>query len=166
MKLMRAIELYKSGDQQAFSFIYNETKHIALCAIYRYTQNKNDIDDICQNVYMKVANKIREYNNINFSNWIYTLAKNTAIDFLKEKKEIIVENVDFIPNKSTNPYLHYAIMHLDEKMREIFLMKVLYGHTTKKVSEILNCTPHEVNTIYNSCKRILKKSLEDEKYEI
>ena len=115
---------------------------------------------------MKVANKIGEYNNINFSNWIYTLAKNTTIDFLKEKKEIIVENVDFIPNKSTNPYLHYAIMHLDEKMREIFLMKVLYGHTTKKVSEILNCTPHEVNTIYNSCKRILKKSLEDEKYEI
>ena len=65
-----------------------------------------------------------------------------------------------------HPYLYYAIRHLDEVEREVFLMKVLCGHTTKRISEILGLSKMVVNKTYYEAKEKLKKELEDVKDEI
>ena len=162
MGLEKHVIRYKSGDEKAFDDIYSETFPLVRFAIYQIIPNKYVVEDLTQEVFMKVVSHIQHYSEKNFKAWIYRVAKNSALDYLKKKKEIISDDVDFLENtKKTHPYLYYAIRHLSEQEREVFLMKVLYGHTTKKIAQILDLSPSVINQIYYDAKEKLKKSLEE-----
>ncbi|MDE7106252.1 MAG: sigma-70 family RNA polymerase sigma factor, partial [Anaeroplasmataceae bacterium] len=149
MDLEKEVEKYKQGNLHSFDKIYNETKPLVRFAIYSKIPNRFIIEDLIQDTYVKVTKMISNYDAKNFRSWIYTIAKNTALDYLKKKKEASLDNLEILPDmKSTHPYLYYAIRHLEEIEREVFLMKVLCGHTTKKISEILNLKPSIVNEQY------------------
>ena len=163
MDLEKEVEKYKQGNSQSFDKIYHETKALVRFAIYSKIPNQFIVEDLIQDTYVKVNQMISNYQAKNFRSWIYIIAKNTALDFLKKKKESSMEDIDILPDaKSTHPYLYYAIRHLEEIEREVFLMKVLCGHTTKKISEILNLKPSIVNEQYYLAKEKLRKCLEDE----
>jgi RNA polymerase sigma-70 factor (ECF subfamily) len=165
MSLEKYVNLYKSGNDKAFDYIYKETLPLVRVAIYRYIQNRNVIEDLIQDTYMKVARGIKIYDSKNFKNWIYTIAKNTTLDYIKKKKEIISDNLDYVSTGS-NPYLNYALNHLDDNLKEVFLLKVLCGHTTKKIAEALNFKPQEVNQMYYQAKNELKRCLKEEQDEL
>jgi RNA polymerase sigma-70 factor (ECF subfamily) len=165
MSLEKYVNLYKSGNDKAFDYIYKETLPLVRVAIYRYIQNRNVIEDLIQDTYMKVARGIKIYDSNNFKNWIYTIAKNTTLDYIKKKKEIISDNLDYVSTGS-NPYLNYALNHLDDNLKEVFLLKVLCGHTTKKIAEALNLKPQEVNQMYYQAKNELKRCLKEEQDEL
>ncbi|MDE5546206.1 MAG: sigma-70 family RNA polymerase sigma factor [Anaeroplasmataceae bacterium] len=163
MDLEKEVEKYKLGNTQAFDKIYHETMALVRFAIYSKIPNQGIIEDLMQDTYVKINLMIGEYQAKNFRSWIYTIAKNTALDYLKKKKETNLDSIDILPDmKSTHPYLYYAIRHLEEIEREVFLMKVLCGHTTKKISEILNLKPSMVNQYYYLAKKKLKECLEEE----
>lgn len=162
MDLEKAVEKYKAGQESAFNLIYHETVSLVRFAIYTKIPNKRIIEDLIQDTYVKVSKLIFSYQSHNFKAWIYTLAKNIAIDYIKKKKEIVSDTVEnFMDIHHTHPYLHYAIRHLDEIEREIFLMKVLCGHTTSKVAKIFDLKPSMVNQYYYQAKKKLKKCLEE-----
>lgn len=167
MGLEREVLKFKSGNEKSFDYIYKETVGLVRFAIYQIIPNRYIIDDLIQDTFMKVSKNIATYTESNFRSWIYRIAKNLAIDYLKKKREKVTDSVDFLVNeKSMHPYLYYAIRHLGELEREVFLMKVLCGHTTKRISEILGLTPMVVNKTYYDAKEILRKALEDVKDEI
>lgn len=162
MRLEKEVIKYKNGNKRSFDYIYNDTVGLVRFAIYQSIPNKYIVEDLIQDVYTKVDKIIVNYQESNFKAWIYRIAKNMTIDYLKKKKECLTESIDFlISEKSTHPYLYYAIRHLNDVEREIFLMKVLCGHTTKKITKILCLTPNVVNDIYYQTKEKLKKALED-----
>lgn len=160
MNLEKLASEFKNGNQKAFDAIYKETLPYVRLAIYTYVQDKYIIEDLIQDTYMKVNSNISKYLSTSFNNWIYTIAKNTALDYVRKKKEERIEDVSYIPDKVSHPYLNYAINHLDEIEKEVFLMKVLCGFTTKKISETLVLKIKEVNNIYYRAKDKLKRELE------
>lgn len=161
MNLDRYVKAYQEGSEKAFNVLYKETYKLARSVIYTYVQNANTIEDLLQETYTKASLKLKESNITNFRNWIYTIAKNIAIDYAKRKKEICLDEPDLLPNKEKNPYLFYALDHLDKNCRDVFLMKVLCGYTTKWISETLNISIKTVNNLYYKAKDILRASLED-----
>lgn len=165
MRLEKLAIAFKNGDEKAFDIIYKETYSYVRFAIYSYVQNGYVIEDLIQDVYMKVNKHIANYNYNSFSNWIYTIAKNTALDYVKKKKEVALNDTSYIPDNATNPYLNYALSHLDAKLREVFLMKVLLGHTTKKIADILELKPSQVNLMFYEAKEKLKKSLKEDDFD-
>lgn len=160
-----AIE-YKNGNQKAFDSIYKNTVNLVRFAIYSYIQDAEIINDLIQDTYMKVIEKISSYKENSFNSWIYTIAKNTALDYLKRKKEEYIEDPNLISTSNNNPYLNYAISKLSNDEKEVFLMKVLCGYTTKKISEILSLNTYLVNSLYYQAKEKLKRELEAIKDEI
>ena len=164
MSLEKYVNLYRKGNDYAFDYIYKETLPLVRVAIYRYIQDRSIIEDLIQDTYMKVAKGIKVYDSKSFKNWIYTIAKNTTLDYIKKKKEIISDNLDYV-STSSNPYLNYALNHLDDNLKEVFLLKVLCGHTTKKIAEALNLKPQEVNQMYYQAKDELKRCLKEEQDE-
>ena len=165
MDLEKEVEKYKSGNNTSFEKIYKETKSLVQFAIYSKIPNRYIVEDLIQDTFVKVNQMIQSYQAKSFRSWIYTIAKNTALDYLKKKKEETIDGLDVLPDmKSTHhPFLYYAIRHLEEIEREVFLMKVLCGHTTKKISEILNLKPSLVNQYYYLAKEKLRECLEDKK---
>lgn len=87
-----------------------------------------------------------------------------ALDYLKKKKETLLDNYDSISDDTLSPCLSYVINKLDEEKREVFLLKVLVGYSSKKVSLSLNIDVSRVNSLYYEAKEILRKELKD--YEI
>lgn len=162
MNLEKEVERYKLGNQSSFDIIYYETKSLVRFAIYSIIPKRYIVEDLVQDTYVKMSQMISSYQSNNFRSWIYAIAKNTALDYVRKKKEMTVDTLDVLPDiKSTHPYLYYAIRHLDEAEKEVFLMKVLCGHTTKKIAQILDVKPSIVNQAYYSAKEKLKKCLEE-----
>ncbi len=87
--LEKEVERYKNGCNKAFDHLYQETVSLARFAIYQFIPNPRSIEDLLQDVYMKVSASIQRYSAQSFRAWVYTLAKNTALDYLKKKKEIL-----------------------------------------------------------------------------
>lgn len=167
MDLESIVFKYKeTKDENYFEKIYKETNRIVKSVLYQYSNDKTVIDDLCQDVFLKVVKNIDKYQTNNFRNYIYQIAKTTGIDYVRKTKEITDLDVDFIPDNAKNPYLNFALSHLDKDLKEIFLLKVLEGYTTKRLAEILNSTPKKINNAYYKAKEILKHELEGIKDEI
>ena len=167
MDLENIVAKYKeSKNENYFNKIYNETIGLVKSILYTYSNDKETINDLSQDVYMKIVNNIDNYNTKNFRNYIYQIAKNTGIDYVRKTHELTNLDYDYIPSEAKNPYLNFALSHLDKDLKEIFLMKTLLGYTTKKVAEVLNLTPKMVNYAYEKARKQLRKELEGVEDEI
>lgn len=164
MNLERLVLNYRSGNEESFNKIYKETLPLVKSAILNYITDRDTVLDLIQDTYLTFVEKKDTYQAKSFSAWIYTIAKNKALDYLKKKKETLLDNYDSISDDTLSPCLSYVINKLDEEKREVFLLKVLVGYSSKKVSLSLNIDVSRVNSLYYEAKEILRKELKD--YEI
>ena len=83
--LMRKIAV---GDDNAFALLYEKTKRGIFAFVYSYLQNYADTEDAMQTVYLKIKTGISSYRTgTNGRAWILQIAKNTALDFLRKRKQ-------------------------------------------------------------------------------
>ncbi|MGB9665306.1 MAG: sigma-70 family RNA polymerase sigma factor [Ignavibacteria bacterium] len=76
-----------NGDQDAFTWLMKKYKGPLQNLIYRMVSDKNEIEDLIQEVFIKAFNSLRNYNQeYAFSTWIYRIAINNTIDYLRKKK--------------------------------------------------------------------------------
>lgn len=55
----------------------------------RYSGNSDNASDIAQDVFIKVWKNLKHFDsNKNFKSWIFAIAKNTALDWLKKKNAV------------------------------------------------------------------------------
>ena len=164
MNLEKLVLDYKAGNEKSFDKIYKETLPLVKSAILNYITDKDTVLDLIQDTYLTFVEKKDSYNSKSFSAWIYTVAKNKALDYLKKKKEVLMDTTDIIPDNSISPCLTYVINKLEPSLREVFLLKVLVGYSSKKVSTSLDIDVSLVNKYYYEAKEILRKELKD--YEV
>ncbi len=161
MDLTRVAISFKNGNIKAFDILYKEGEPIARAAVFNYVKNKDDIDDLIQIIFLKVNDNISKFESKSFENWLYTISKNTAIDFIREKKIELIENVDILSDEFKNPIINIALSKLDPLEKEIFLMKVLLNSSIKSLSKIFNLSSYDIRKMYFSAKEKLKKELKD-----
>jgi RNA polymerase sigma-70 factor (ECF subfamily) len=63
--------------------------------IQRTGGNRDDADDLIQETFLKVYLNLEKYNpTYTFGQWIFTIARNTFIDFIRKKQEnLSIDNV-------------------------------------------------------------------------
>ena len=87
VSLVRAV---RSGDEAAFTGLYDRTKSIALRVIRRYCDTPSDYEDILQETYIRVFRSIAELKNEEtVQAWINRIAANTAIRHNMKKKPVL-----------------------------------------------------------------------------
>ena len=160
MNLEKLVEEYKKGNEKSFDLLYEKTLPIVKAAIINYITDRETVLDLIQDTYLVFVEKKDSYQSKSFSNYIYTIAKNKAIDYLKKKKELLLDDYDYIPDYNLSPCLNYLINKLEEPLREVFILKVLVGYSSKKVSLSLGIEVGQVNNYYYKAKEILRKGLE------
>lgn len=83
------IRAYLKGDDKSLEVLILRYLKPIYGFVYRYAGNAQNAEDITQETFIKVWRNLKKYNkNKSFKSWIYTIAKNTAFDFLKKKKTI------------------------------------------------------------------------------
>jgi RNA polymerase sigma-70 factor (ECF subfamily) len=99
------IFLYKNGKPEAFKVLINRYTS----PLYNFTArltNKNDASDIVQEIFIKVWKNIQRFNPLkaSFKTWIFTIARNTTIDFLRKKKSLSFSDMEKNNDENANSF--------------------------------------------------------------
>jgi RNA polymerase sigma-70 factor (ECF subfamily) len=75
-----------SGNTHAFRFLVKKYERLVFYIAGRLVHQQADVEDICQDVFIKVYKKLPEFRKeAKLSTWIGTIAYRESIDFLKKK---------------------------------------------------------------------------------
>lgn len=108
------VDMVLAGDNRAFEHLFNRYAE-ALYQLYlqRTWGNADDTDDLIQEIFVKAFLHLAGYDKrYTFGQWIYTIAKNTFIDYVRKRRddlsidntrgEYIGQPVSLTPNPEEN----------------------------------------------------------------
>ncbi|MDH3347886.1 MAG: RNA polymerase sigma factor [Desulfobulbaceae bacterium] len=157
-----------AGDVQAFEKLVSHHYDMVYRCGYRLCGHREDGEDVAQEVFIKVADKLHLFNNkSSFSTWLYRIAVNTARDYLRKKSraaEVPYENgvhgaQDITDNPGRYDALLKAVDKLSPKLRETVVL--VYGEELghKEAAEILGCAETTISWRIFKAKRKLRDLL-------
>lgn len=121
------IEEALRGDQPAYEKLMKKYYQLIYNLIYRMISKKEDVEDLTQEAFIKAFNSLHNFDKqFAFSTWLFKIATNNAIDYLRKKKlstfsidkDIESDDSDFrfeIPDSENKPDRHI----IDSQMRKI-----------------------------------------------
>jgi RNA polymerase sigma factor (sigma-70 family) len=75
------------GDMQAFTLLIRQHERLVAHMISRLVKNDEEREELCQDVFLKVYEKLAEFNfQSRLSTWIATIAYRHAINHMRKKK--------------------------------------------------------------------------------
>ena len=114
-------------DTEAFTQLYDAY----FDKIYRYVavriRNEMEAEDIAQQVFMKMLQSISSYQckGVPFSAWLYRIAHNQVIDFLRQQNKKATLDIEGmpLPDSGDDPQhiieLQFDIEHLKQAMKKL-----------------------------------------------
>ncbi len=177
------IAAYLKGDEKAFEILVKRYLKPIYSFVYKNIGNPEVAEDITQEVFVKVWKNLKkpalsllavsrstlssrpkclpnpskgfDPKKGKFSTWIFTIAKNASIDFLRKKKPTIPldlsEPVDceISPeqkayNKSKENFLTTVLTQLSPKYKEVLVLRYQNNFTFRKIAEQLG---KPINTV-------------------
>jgi len=127
-----------------------------------YTGSNDNASDITQEVFVKVWKNINKFDESkSFKTWIFTIAKNTAIDWLKHKTELRLDDsfdlVDDTPSvleqmiiREKSEKLSFAIAKLPSSYSSVIELYMKDGLNFREISEF---TKESINTVKSKYRR-------------
>ena len=77
------------GDQQAYASLMERYRDSIYFLLLKMVNNKDDADDLTIEAFGKAFNKLTQYTpNFAFSTWLFKIASNNCIDFIRRKKKL------------------------------------------------------------------------------
>lgn len=84
---LRLINKALKGDQAAYQRLVNKYKPTITFVLYRIVQDKDDVEDVVQEVFINTFRALKSFKKeYSFFSWIYKIALNKGIDYLRKKK--------------------------------------------------------------------------------
>lgn len=138
---LELINKYLKGDRKSLEILIGKYLKSIYNFVYNYTSKEGDVEDIVQEIFLKVWKNIKKYKHDKvFKTWIFCIAKNTALDFLKKKKSITFSELDDRENEIS---FVESIEDLEELPDKIFDRKNLQ----KEIREVVNKMPAKYKEI-------------------
>ena len=95
------VEDILGGKEGSFDVLVHRYTTSIYNFAYRLTGNVEYAEDITQETFIKVWKNIKRYkSSYAFKSWIFTIARNTATDFLRKRKSIVFSSLDTIEDHS------------------------------------------------------------------
>ena len=178
------IDRVLAGDVSAFEdLVVAYEKKIYNLAL-RMTRNPSDAEDITQEAFLKAYRSLKSFRkDSGFYVWIYRIASNLCIDFLRKEKqgstlplnlpeedgEWTVELPDFsalpeeeLERRELRESIRRGLDALPEKQRQILVMRELSGLSYARIGEILDLEEGTVKSRISRARAALAKLLRQE----
>ncbi|WP_421920578.1 RNA polymerase sigma factor [Marinifilum sp.] len=93
-----------NGDQKAYEELFKRYKDAIFFMLLKMVNNKNDAEDLTFEAFGKAFRNIKQYSpKYAFSTWLFKIASNNCIDFLRKKRgnTISIDGKDDADNERT-----------------------------------------------------------------
>ena len=153
------------GDSIAFDTLVARHSDSIHAMLLKYSGNSDDVNDLMQEAFMKAYLKIGLYNpKYDFGAWIYTIARNTFVDFSRTRKSNAlnpqnlspeIDNTtqasaptpeDYIINAQQRAQIERYIAMLPEDYRQLFELRFLDEYSYEEIAEKLDMKLGTVKT--------------------
>lgn len=153
---------------------------------FRYVRNAEDADDIAQDVFVQVYESMSRFReDAQLSTWVYRIAVNKSLDFLRSKKrkkrfgqlislfksvgdnEEIIEIPTYctpekeLEDKERKEVLDWAISKLPDNQKTAIILSKYEGFSNKEIKEIMNMSLSAVEALIHRAKKNLHNALHD-----
>ena len=96
----------KNKDQQAFSDLMDKYKDPIYYMLLKMVNNNDDAEDLTLEAFGKAFNRLKQYTpNFAFSTWLFKIATNNCIDFLRKKKKNVMSIDNRVSNNDGEEYM-------------------------------------------------------------
>lgn len=108
------VKLAIKKDELAYVELMNRYKRKVESIVLRIVRQKSEVDDLVQEIFTKAFISISKFKSeFSFSTWLYKIATNHCIDFVRRKK-LSTYSLDidqtFFRNSTVAIYHHYLII--------------------------------------------------------
>ena len=170
------------GNQRAYESLTTRHRQAIYHIIFKIVRNKETAHDLVQETFMKAFASLGSYRSeYRFSTWLYKIAANCSIDYLRKKRinalslDQQVETKDGsvgieVPDNSFNPErelerkqqrfsIEEAIASLPDKYREVIIYRHKDDKSYEEIADLLNIPVGTVKARIFRARELLKKRL-------
>jgi len=166
----------KKGDKEAFDKLYKMYFVPVFRYVYLRTHDKQETEDIVQEVFMKVYKSIENYTDQGKDPlaYFFTIARNKVIDFYRKKKNVSLdenlESFEQLESRNNNPeelfeqnenarMVNLAIQSLNDTQKEVVILKYINGFDNDQITQILGKKEDAIRQIQHRALKVLKQKL-------
>ena len=171
---------FLSGDEQGFVEIVRDYKDGLILYLNGFVHDLYMAEELCEDTFVKLGIKKPKNNSAaSFKTWLYKIARNTAIDYLRKNKlEISIEEIEDISDdregleELEKEYLkeerkiavHRALSKINPEYARVIYLRFFEDFSNKEIAKIIKKSPHSVESLVYRAKLALKKQLEKENF--
>lgn len=164
-RLKEIVLEFKNGNFDSFDEFYNQTSKLVYYMISCYEKNKDNIEDLMQDTYMRFLKYISSCDvNKNPINYLAAIAKSIAVNHYRstlKEENVGYDEIDLLvdhDNHESNVDLG-IIDYLQGIEKEIVSLHIIGNLKFREISEIVNRPLGSVLWIYNKAISYLKKKV-------
>ena len=110
------MELVLEGDDRAFEYLFNRYRDAIHRLFVQRLGGVNDADDLLQETFIKVYINLHRYSTVyTFGQWVYTIARNTFIDFVRRRQDDLSIDERFSSPPSTTPTPEESVISMQQR---------------------------------------------------
>ena len=164
------------GDTRAFELLVKQYERLVFYVINRLIREQDDVQDICQEVFIKVHKGLFRFNfQSKLSTWIAQVTYFTAVSYLKKYKNDRVtaypddiENYHFtndnpeqlLTKKEVSNYVEALILQLPESYRTVITLYHLNEFSCGEIGEITGMPEGTIKNYLFRARKLLKQKIE------
>ena len=179
------VERVQDGEVEAFDALVKKYRQSLFSVVYNMTSNREDASDITQEVFIKAFQSIGRFRGqASFYTWLYRIAVNTSITFVKKSRRQRFVNYETIDetvaseeilasltakNKTEKgailselqEKLNDSLQKLSPKHRIVVILHDIEGMSHKSIAKIIKTSTGTVRSRLHYAKRELQAYLKD-----
>jgi len=153
----------QAGDEDAFGEVVKAHHAKVYAVVYRMVQNAEDAKELAQIAWVKAWQRLGSFEGTaKFSTWMYRLAVNTAMDFIRsrarQKETVFLDEItdgeeahrDSLQSTHAEPgaemhrdeirtAFHAALERLTPEHRQALMLREVEGLAYKEIAAIMKC---------------------------
>jgi RNA polymerase sigma-70 factor (ECF subfamily) len=160
---MVLVKRAKQGDLTAYDDLVRRYQERIYATVYHMTANHEDANDLAQDAFIKAFQALKSFKGgSSFYTWVYRIAVNKTINFLKQRKnkvQMSLDDLDFnaehdpdlialisdkTPRREVSlaelqEKLNAALQKLSEPHRLVVTLHDVQGLSHEEIAEIMDC---------------------------
>ncbi len=117
---LHLVTLAQEGSTEAFDELVMKYSQKLYGLVYNMTSNKDDTHDLLQDIFAKAYRSVSKFRgNSMFYTWIYSIATNMTLNFLKKRKRRATSSLDDVDKGIQNDAAFVDMSHRSNPRRQI-----------------------------------------------